>query len=316
MAIPMNKITTYYDILKVSRDAPDCVIKAARKALYQTHHPDKFQDDEKPIAEEIIKNIQQAYLTLIDPVQRAEYDRWIVEHEFSQKPLFDNNANNANNANGNQESNPINNKKSTNGLTLIILYTITAVILTIYYLKDKNNESKSISQTSIGQNTNTNTDYSKIKNVKNIRSFDFMNHLYSGILVENVKLNNGIYHEYHEGKSINMSILKSIEYFDIEGDDIEEAFVRIGVYVSGSYGYGESYSIFSYKNGEVKEIFLTKHRYPDLAVINGKSLIIKAPFWKEGDPMCCASKTETSIYAWENGGVKRIHRTLENRLDN
>jgi DnaJ-class molecular chaperone len=36
----MTNIRTHYDNLKVARNAPDSVIKAAYKALCQTYHPD------------------------------------------------------------------------------------------------------------------------------------------------------------------------------------------------------------------------------------------------------------------------------------
>jgi DnaJ-class molecular chaperone len=37
----LNRLRTHYDNLKVSRDAPDFVIRAAYKTLTQKYHPDK-----------------------------------------------------------------------------------------------------------------------------------------------------------------------------------------------------------------------------------------------------------------------------------
>lgn len=43
----MANIRTHYDNLKVARNAPTSVIKAAYKALCQTYHTDKFQGSYK-----------------------------------------------------------------------------------------------------------------------------------------------------------------------------------------------------------------------------------------------------------------------------
>jgi hypothetical protein len=76
----MAKIRTHYDNLRVARNAPDSVIKAAYKALCQTYHPDKFQGSNAE-AERIMKLINASYTVLIDPVKRAEHDAWIREKE-------------------------------------------------------------------------------------------------------------------------------------------------------------------------------------------------------------------------------------------
>lgn len=78
-----SNIHTYYDNLKVARNAPDSVIKAAYKALMQNYHPDKFKGSEQE-ALRIAKIIRQSYDVLIDPVSRAEYDRWIDEQAKKQ----------------------------------------------------------------------------------------------------------------------------------------------------------------------------------------------------------------------------------------
>ena len=72
----MANFRTHYDNLKVARNAPDSVIKAAYKALCQTYHPDKYQGSNEE-AERIIKIVNASYVVLIDPVQRALHDVWI-----------------------------------------------------------------------------------------------------------------------------------------------------------------------------------------------------------------------------------------------
>ena len=78
----MANFRTHYDNLKIARNAPDSVIKAAYKALCQTYHPDKYQGSNKE-AERIMKIINASYVVLIDPVQRALHDVLIKNKEAS-----------------------------------------------------------------------------------------------------------------------------------------------------------------------------------------------------------------------------------------
>jgi curved DNA-binding protein CbpA len=79
-----NIIRTHYDNLKVTRDAPPSVIKAAYKALCQTFHPDKFQGSREE-AERVIKLVNRSYAVLIDPVKREKHNAWIREQEALAK---------------------------------------------------------------------------------------------------------------------------------------------------------------------------------------------------------------------------------------
>lgn len=62
----MQRIHTHYDTLKVSRDAPDEVIRSAYRALARKYHPDS-----NPEFEEAVKAMQalnHAFEVLIDPI--------------------------------------------------------------------------------------------------------------------------------------------------------------------------------------------------------------------------------------------------------
>ena len=65
--------STYYDILEVSPQAEDIVIRAAYRALAQRYHPDKSSEP-KESAELRMRAIQEAYEVLSDPVRRVAYD--------------------------------------------------------------------------------------------------------------------------------------------------------------------------------------------------------------------------------------------------
>ncbi len=63
---------TYYQILEVHVKASQQEIKWAFKKLAVQHHPDKNPDS--PEAEELFKQINEAYQVLSDPYSRARYD--------------------------------------------------------------------------------------------------------------------------------------------------------------------------------------------------------------------------------------------------
>jgi curved DNA-binding protein CbpA len=66
-------LKNYYDILEVSVNASDEVIRVAYRKLAQKHHPDKNNGDKA--SEEKFKIIQEAYEVLSNQERRALYDR-------------------------------------------------------------------------------------------------------------------------------------------------------------------------------------------------------------------------------------------------
>lgn len=72
-------IRTHYDNLKVSRDAPPEVIRAAYKSLTQKYHPDRNSD---PQAAKIMLHLNEAYEVLSNPEKRANHDQWIRTEEW------------------------------------------------------------------------------------------------------------------------------------------------------------------------------------------------------------------------------------------
>jgi curved DNA-binding protein CbpA len=75
----MAHIHTHYDNLKVARNAPPEVIRAAYKTLSQKYHPDRNPNSADAIR--IIQIINIAYEVLSDPVKRREHDEWIARAE-------------------------------------------------------------------------------------------------------------------------------------------------------------------------------------------------------------------------------------------
>lgn len=75
----MTSFRTHYDNLKIVRDAPPEIIKAAYKTLAQRYHPDRNPGDKE--AERIMQLINGSYDVLSDPDKRAQHDQWIAEQE-------------------------------------------------------------------------------------------------------------------------------------------------------------------------------------------------------------------------------------------
>lgn len=72
-------VHSHYENLKVSRDAPPEVIRAAYKALSMLWHPDRSID---PRAAEIMKTINIAHDVLSNPLTRREHDEWLAAEEL------------------------------------------------------------------------------------------------------------------------------------------------------------------------------------------------------------------------------------------
>ncbi|MBI2307470.1 MAG: J domain-containing protein [Rhodocyclales bacterium] len=75
----MAQVHTHYDNLKVARNAPPDVIRAAYKTLSQRFHPDRNPGNAE--ASRIMAIINTSYDVLSDPEKRREHDRWIAEME-------------------------------------------------------------------------------------------------------------------------------------------------------------------------------------------------------------------------------------------
>ncbi len=75
----MGRVFTHYDNLKVTRNAPPEVIRAAYKTLSQKYHPDRNPGDAQ--AARIMTLINASYEVLSDPVKRRDYDLRLERQE-------------------------------------------------------------------------------------------------------------------------------------------------------------------------------------------------------------------------------------------
>ena len=109
MVIIMNK--NYYEILQINQNASPEIIEKAYKTLAKKYHPDLQEESNKKQAEEILKEINEAYEILSDPnkknlydqnlknqtISQEEYDQVHEENEFLKEKLNNLNRNYSNN---------------------------------------------------------------------------------------------------------------------------------------------------------------------------------------------------------------------------
>ena len=84
----MPRVYTHYDNLKVARNAPPEIIRAAYKTLSQKFHPDKNPGNRD--AERIMAIINASYEALSDPKRHYEHDLWIKKEESRQETVEEN----------------------------------------------------------------------------------------------------------------------------------------------------------------------------------------------------------------------------------
>lgn len=77
----MNSTENYYEILEVNEKASQEIISKVFKIHIKKNHPDLFQGEEKILAEEKIKKLNEAYEILHDEKKREEYDQMLNEEK-------------------------------------------------------------------------------------------------------------------------------------------------------------------------------------------------------------------------------------------
>ena len=80
----------YYDILEISPKASEEVLKMAYKALARKYHPDVCNGN-VAVAEEKMKELNQAYSTLSDNSQRKIYDIVNNINQYNSEQAYYNN---------------------------------------------------------------------------------------------------------------------------------------------------------------------------------------------------------------------------------
>lgn len=125
----LPRVRTHYDNLKVARNAPSEVIRAAYKTLSQKYHPDRNPGDQD--ASRIMQMLNEAYTVLSDEDKRRAHDEWIAAQEeqlareyFQSKSQHEQVSSSVKQANAGAEkqaSAPINGKPPSDFVLLLLL---------------------------------------------------------------------------------------------------------------------------------------------------------------------------------------------------
>ncbi len=83
----------YYEILEVSKNASKEIIEKAYKVLAKKYHPDLQEENNKSIAEEKMKLINEAYEILSDDIKRREYNIELEKQKIRTEECNINNYN-------------------------------------------------------------------------------------------------------------------------------------------------------------------------------------------------------------------------------
>lgn len=81
----MSMVASYYDILGITPQSDQAVVRAAYKQLAKRYHPDRNPGD--PEAEEMFKKINEAYHVLSDPRRRVSHDLLFASVAIEQEVL-------------------------------------------------------------------------------------------------------------------------------------------------------------------------------------------------------------------------------------
>jgi DnaJ-class molecular chaperone len=77
----VDMIKNYYKILMIAPEAPQEMVVKAYRVLARGYHPDRNPPGRQRWAEEKMKELNEAYEVLSNPVKRSEYDRKLRRQE-------------------------------------------------------------------------------------------------------------------------------------------------------------------------------------------------------------------------------------------
>ena len=140
---------------------------------------------------------------------------------------------------------------------------------------------------------------------RGIRSVDFRNFTYQADGTRFV-LRAGKYYEGERAAWFSYE-LADVKYLDFDGDGNDEAFVVLDYKTSGTLDNARDYYVFAYRGDRPRMVFHEWREKPWDLRLRGRSIVIVAPFWRDGG-LCCPSGLETSVYTWRGSRFVRVSR--------
>ncbi len=78
----------YYELLELSKNASEDMIKKVFRILIKKNHPDLFEGEEKLKAEEKVKQLNEAYEVLTNKESREKYDAELEEYKQKDENII------------------------------------------------------------------------------------------------------------------------------------------------------------------------------------------------------------------------------------
>lgn len=95
----------YYEVLQVDKNASPEIIEKVYKTLVKKYHPDLQPAEERQVAEQKMKLINEAYEILSDNLKRAEYDQKLEMQKLKEEQLKQAQENKVNYSDANPNTN-------------------------------------------------------------------------------------------------------------------------------------------------------------------------------------------------------------------
>jgi len=108
------------------------------------------------------------------------------------------------------------------------------------------------------------------------------------------------------------SSVGKIIYSDFDGDGVEEAVILIGTSrpAAGAYWTADCY-VYRMIAGQAQLVF-HDGRYKSYSInVNGNTIEMTAPFWRDGDGHCCPFAQEDAVYTWSGGTLIRTDQKFK-----
>lgn len=84
-AASTSDAANYYQLLSVPYTAGAAEITKAYREAMKRSHPDRVRPDQRAAAEELCKDLNRAYRTLSNPVERVAYDRTVRQQDVQDQ---------------------------------------------------------------------------------------------------------------------------------------------------------------------------------------------------------------------------------------
>ena len=148
----------YYELLEVNENASKEIIEKAYRVLVKKYHPDLYSSVQKKEAEEMLKELNEAYKVLSDDFLREQYDKELkkdkemnkTQQNFNQ--TYDNNyEQNFEEETKNKKTNKIfrNKEKNKNKNEVGTIFGIAEVVKALFKARPKKGEKKKITRTDL-----------------------------------------------------------------------------------------------------------------------------------------------------------------------